>query len=56
MEKPFSVAIDKNIVEKIIGDIRFDPEDEDEHLLKERVLSLFKINKKGNFDQISKNL
>ena len=32
MEKPFSFAIVKNIVEKIIGDMIFDPEDEDEQL------------------------
>ena len=30
VEKPLFFAIDKNAVEKIIGDILFDPEDEDE--------------------------
>ena len=52
VEKPLSFAIDKNIVEKIIGNILFDPEDEDEELSKECTLSLFKINDEGHFYQI----
>ena len=52
VEKPLIFVIDKNIVEKIIGDILFDLEDKDEQLSKERVLSLFKINNEGYFYQI----
>ncbi len=44
IEKPQSFVINGEIVDKIIGDMLFDPEDEDEQVSKECVLSMFTKN------------
>ena len=44
IEKPQSYVIDGKIVDKIIGDMLFDPEDEDDEVSKQQALSMFKRN------------
>ena len=44
IEKLQSFVINKEIVEMVIGNMLFDPEDEDEQVTKERVLSIFTKN------------
>ena len=57
LKKLQSFVINKEIVEMVIGNMLFDPEDEDEQVTKERVLSIFtKNNNSDSYTFEIKNL
>ena len=42
-ESPYAFLINRDIVEVVVGDLLFDPDDDEEELTRERALALFKL-------------